>query len=500
MLWVWDELTYDAFHANYDRLYVVEHNWHHEGDVGTGTPTPFSLAKALKSEFPEVEYASRVDWESFPLMQVGEQRVYLGTQFVDPDFLAMFSFRMLSGSPANALSDPNSVVLTEKAAKILFGDADPLGRTVRYDDKTSPVDLRVTGILADPPGNSSLKFDCLLPYRLRLSIHPWLKDEENRWDNNMTQTYVQLHPRATAAGVNPKLLRFLAAKNPELKNEGLFLHPLAKFRLYDKFENGRAVGGPIDYVRIFSWIAAFILLIACINFTNLATARSEKRAKEVGIRKVVGPSRQSLIFQFLGESNLLALLALVLAAALVSLLLPWFNQLTAKTLAFPLGNVRYWLTGLGIALFAGVLAGLYPAFYLSSFRPVRVLKSTLQAGKKASLPRKILVNLQFTFSIILIIGVIVINQQLQHSRNRPVGYDRNNLLMLDMTAELRKHYEVFRQDLLNSGVVTAAAYTSSRSPRSGTGSTTWAGRANVPARRSWSCRLPLTTTSCQPSA
>jgi hypothetical protein len=212
---------------------------------------------------------------------------------------------------------------------------------------------------------------------------------------------------------------------------------------------------------MFSWIAAFILLIACINFTNLATARSEKRAKEVGIRKVVGSSRRRLMFQFLGESTLMALLALVLAAGLVGLLLPLFNQLTGKTLAFPLANGTYWLLGVGVALLAGMLAGLYPAFYLSSFQPVRVLKSTLQAGKRASLPRKILVTLQFTFSIILIIGVIVVNKQLQHSRNRPVGYDRNNLLMLDMTAELRQHYEVFRQDLLNAGVATAASYTSS---------------------------------------
>ncbi len=461
MLWVWDELTYDAFHANYDRLYVVEHNWHHEGDVSTGTPTPFSLAEALKNEFPEVQYVSRVDWEQSPLMQAGDKRVYLRTRFVDPDFLQMFSFRLRQGSPKTALQSPNSVLLTEKAAKILFGDADPVGRTVRYDDKASRADLRVTGIIADLPGNSSLQFDCLLPYSFRLSINPWLKDEENRWDNSMTETYVQLHPQATASAVNPKLLRFLAGKNPELKNEGLFLHPLSQLRLYNKFENGRAVGGMIDYVRMFSWIAAFILLIACINFTNLATARSEKRAKEVGIRKVVGSSRPSLVLQFLGESNLMALLALVLGAALVSLLLPLFNQLTDKTLAFPLNKGTYWLLGLGVALGSGVLAGLYPAFYLSSFRPIRVLKSTLQAGRKASLPRKILVTLQFTFSIILIIGVIVVNKQLQHSRNRPVGYDRNHLLMLDMTAELRKHYEVFRQDLLSAGVATAATYTSS---------------------------------------
>jgi ABC-type antimicrobial peptide transport system permease subunit len=461
MLWAWDELGFDAFHQNSDRLYVVEHNWLYEGNIGTGTPTPFSLAGGLKSEFPEIEHACRVDWERYPLMMAGEKKVYLNSRFVDAPFLEMFSFRLQQGSPKTALQDPNSVVLTEKAAKILFGDADPMGRLVRFDDKSSRVDVRVTGVVADLPGNSSLQFDCLLPYSLNISMNPWLKDQESNWGNSMTQTFVQLHPHATAAGVNPKLLRFLATKNPELKEEGLFLHPMAKLRLYDKFENGQAVGGLIDYVRMFSWIAAFILLIACINFTNLATARSEKRAKEVGIRKVVGSSRQSLVFQFLGESNLLALLALVLAAALVSLLLPWFNVLTGKALAIPLGNVTYWLVGLGIAVFAGLLAGLYPAFYLSSFRPVRVLKSTLQVGKKASLPRKILVNLQFTFSIILIIGVIVINKQLQHSRNRPVGYDRNNLLMLDMTAELRKNYEVFRQDLLDAGVATAVTYTSS---------------------------------------
>ncbi len=456
LLWVRDEITYDAFHENYRQLYQIGRNRPNEdGTIGTRFNSPYPLAGGLKQHFPEIKYACRVDDGGAKLLAVGEKKLYQQMSYVDEVFLEMFSFRLLQGSAQTVLDDPQSVVLTQKTAKALFGDDNPLGKTVRFDNK---VDLKVTGVIANVPGNSSFQFDYIVPTRLRPMLDDFFKTLDNEWTNNVLQTYVQLEDKASEAQLNAKIKGFLSTQMEET-DKTLFLYPMTQWRLYNTFEDGKPVSGLIEYVRMFSWIAGFIVLIACINFMNLATARSAKRAKEVGVRKVVGSTRQQLIQQFLGESTLLALLAFGLALLLIELTLPWFNQLTDKQLDLPLTHPLYWMGGLGITLLAGILAGLYPAVYLSSFQPVRVLKGTVQTGKNISLPRKALVSLQFTFSIVLIISVIVINQQLQYARSRAVGYDRNNLIMTNFNDELKKNQEVLRHELLQSGYVSSVCGT-----------------------------------------
>jgi ABC-type antimicrobial peptide transport system permease subunit len=457
ILWVWDELRYDAFHENASAIYQIGRNRPDDsGLIGTRMNTPFPLAGSLQRDFPEIKYACRVNLPDANLLTVGEKNIYQRPVFADSVFLEMFSFPVLQGSAQKALDEERSIVLTANTAKILFGNESALGKTVRFNNA---LDLNVTAIVANVPANSTFQFDVILPYKANLLLSDWYKTLDNDWGNYMVQTFVQLKNPASETQLNPKIKRFLSTKTKDSYYQTLFLHPMTQWRLYDKFENGQATGGLIEYVRLFSWIAGFILLIACINFMNLATARSEKRAKEVGIRKVVGSSRTSLIVQFLGESNVLALLALGMAVLLVNLLLPWFNQITNKQIAFPINHPLAWLIALGTAVLAGMLAGVYPAFYLSSFQPVRVLKGTFLSGKRASLPRKVLVSLQFAFSILLIISVIVINKQVQYSKNRSVGYEQNNLVMADFNDELKTNYEALRQELISSGFVSSVCGT-----------------------------------------
>ncbi|WP_247233091.1 ABC transporter permease [Telluribacter sp. SYSU D00476] len=454
-LWAYDELTYDQFHENIGSIYQVNRNSERDGQIFVSQNTPYPLANGLRQNFPDVKYACRVDQDDARLLAAGEKKVYRKAVFADPDFLNIFTFTLTEGAANSALSDPRSVVLSQQTAEALFGEENAVGRIIRFNNE---VDVKVTGVLAGIPTNSTFQFDCLFPYSLKAVMDPWFLKLDDVWDNNVVRTYIQLQPNVTAAKAEAKIVNFLTTRDETVK-QTLMLHAMPDWHLRNTFENGKIAGGLIDYIRIFLWIAGFVLLIACINFMNLATARSEKRAKEVGIRKTIGSSRTRLILHFLGESNLLAFMAFALAVLLIHVLLPWFNGLTDKSIQVPFANPVYWLIGLGIALATGMAAGLYPAFYLSSFQPVRVLKGTVRLGKNAGIPRKLLVGLQFTISILLIISVVVISKQLDYTKDRSVGYDRNNLIMADFTEELKQNEEVLRNELLNSGYVHAVSAT-----------------------------------------
>ncbi|HTE23571.1 ABC transporter permease [Flavitalea sp.] len=335
---------------------------------------------------------------------MGDKKIMKWGNIVDTGFLEIFSFPMLRGNPSTALNDRHSVVLTESAAKSLFGNDDAMGKIIKIENADNFV---VTGILKDLPNNTRFQFECLLPW----SYIKYREGEDFGWNDNSTSTYVMLKQNASHASVAPKIKGLKQKYSTEAKTMKweLFLYPLKQWRLYSSFTNGvEDNGGRSTFVKLFGIIAGFIVLIACINFMNLSTARSEKRAKEVGIRKVVGAQKISLISQFFGESIMIAFMAAIIAILIVQVSLPSYNQLTGKNLFINFENIYTWIVFVGFILFTGLLAGSYPAFFLSSFQPVKVLKGTYKKANALVTPRKILVVLQFTFAIILIICTIVV--------------------------------------------------------------------------------------------
>ena len=441
LLWIQNEVSYDQFHANKNRIYEAWNKATFSGKLQCWNTTPKILARTLEHDLPEVERAVRVNWPSNYLFSVGEKRVNIQGNIVDTGFLQMFSFPLLRGNPITALNDMHSIVLTEKLAKELYGNEDAMGKIIKLDNKDN---FTVTGILKDLPNNTRFDFAYLLPW----SYLRHNGDDDSSWGNNSTRTYVMLKPNATLASVAPKVKTLKTKYSTEDLKWEMFLYPMSRWRLYSSFTNGvEDGGGQIEFVRLFGIIAAFILLIACINFMNLSTARSEKRAKEVGIRKVVGAQKIYLISQFIGESILIALIAGMLAIGIVQLSLHGFNQLTGKKLFIDYGNGYFWITAIGFVIFTGILAGSYPAFFLSSFQPVKVLKGTFKAGRLASIPRKVLVVVQFSVSVMLIIGTIVVYRQIQYAKDRPVNYSREGLLQIFMnTPDLQGHYDAIRAD------------------------------------------------------
>jgi len=467
LLWIQNEVTYDGFHEKKDRIYEAWNRAAFSGAMHCWNTTPKPLAAAMHRDFPEVEHAARVNWPSRLLFTVGEKRLMEQGNIVDSVFLQIFSFPLLQGNPATALNDGHSILLTQTFARALFGNADAMGKVIRIDDKEN---FTVTGILKDLPNNTRFTFKYLLPwaYYRRQETD---KTEETNWGSNSTRTYVLLKPNATLASMAPKMKVIKTRYDSTEKHWEMFLYPISRWRLYSNFKGTVEDGGLIEFVRLFGIVAAFILLIACINFMNLSTARSERRAKEVGIRKVVGAPRVTLIGQFIGESVLLSFLAAILAIGIVLVSLPAFNELTKKQLYIPFGSIWFWLSGIGFILFTGLLAGSYPAFFLSSFQPVKVLKGTFKAANALITPRKVLVVLQFTFAIILIICTIIVKQQIDYARNRDTGYDRGSLVYHFMTGDIEKKYDLIKQDLLSSGAAVAVCKTSS--PLTDNYSDTW---------------------------
>ncbi|MGI8952356.1 MAG: ABC transporter permease [Chitinophagaceae bacterium] len=453
LLWIQNEVSYDRFHANEDRLYQAWNRGQFDNKLQCWNVTPKILGPTLKQNYPEVEKETRVNWNSDLLFSIGDKRLTVSGTMVNPDFLTMFSFPLLKGNQNTALNNIYSIILTEKLAKKLLGNEDAMGKVIKIDNKDN---FTVTGIMKDLPNNTQFDFEYLLPWQY-MSVRGW---DDSSWDNNSTKNYILLKKNTSITAFNSKIKNIAIDHLNGKEQIEIFVYPLSKLHLYSKFENGVVVGGEIDMVRLFAIIAAFILLIACINFMNLSTARSEKRAREVGIRKVVGAQKSTLVSQFLGESILLAFIAGIFALIIVQLSLPAFNTLVNKELFVPYNNIYFWLYAIAFILFTGILAGSYPAFYLSSYKPVTVLKGTFKAVNALITPRKVLVVLQFTFAITLIICTIIVQQQIKYAQQRELGYNRNNLIYHWLTGDIEKNYTLIKNELLTSGVATEVSKTS----------------------------------------
>ncbi len=448
LLWVHDEITFNQFFPKYDHLYQVRLNATVDKGVVTGQSVPYPLMEALLAADSRIKRTARTNWGEGALLGVGEKKLNKVGLWVTPSFLDMFEIPMQQGT-ARALDDPRSIVLTASLAKALFGDEDPLNKMVQVDNN---LEMKVTGVTAEMPTNTAFSdYTFFIAYGHYELTQSWVRNVKERWDNNVSQVYVELNPGTPVAEVDDAIRKLITQNNKAIDNVELFLQPMSHWRLYTNFTNGKESGGMILYVRLFTGIAIFILVIACINFMNLATARSERRAREVGIRKSIGSRRKDLIFQFLGESLLLAVLALVIAVGLVELSLPLYNQLVNKKLVIDYSSPDFWAPSLGLTLIAGLFAGSYPAFYLSSFNPVQVLKGRFMASRGSAAPRKVLVTLQFVFSILLMIGAVVVYSQIQFMRQRETGYDRNNLLLIWTTSDIEKNYKPLKTELLASG-------------------------------------------------
>lgn len=458
-LWVAHEYSYDTYLPDSGQLYRVQRNYNSNGDTLTFTSTSFKLADVLRTQ-PEIEYVAEGDYWSPHGLMVGEKKLYQTGSIVASDFLKMFQYPMIKGNLSTALKDPYSIVLTASVARSLFGDKDPMGQTVRLDNAN---DLKVTGILKDLPSNSNFAFKYLLPMDFAEATNAHYRNarKANSYDWNNFNIYVKLRPGVTLAQVAPKIrnIEHTETNSNNAMNSFVLLQPLRNWHLYGNYINGKEHEGFLVYVRLFSIVGLLVLIIACINFINLTTARSEKRAREVGVRKAIGSSRKELIGQFLLESLLLSLIAFGVSLLLVRIALPAFNALTGADMTIPSGGL-FWLLLLGCVIVTAVAAGSRPAFYLSSFHPVKVLKGTIKAGRSASVSRKILVVLQFSCSVALIISTIVVYQQIQYVRQRPLGYNIDRILSTDLNNDLRQHYAALREDLLREGLITSIASTS----------------------------------------
>jgi len=448
-LWIYSQYAYDRFLPGYDQLYQVKLNFYHSGEIQTQSGSAVPLVEEFRKNYPEVKYASETDWGGQHSLVTGDKKLDPFGYTVGTDFLKMFPYPMVKGNINSAFSDPNSIILTESIAKALFGNEDPINKTIRIDNKNNVI---VTGVLKDLPGNSTLQFNYLLPYTYVEQTYPQTKKERADWRNYSYPEYVELQPGTNADAFESKIRDLLAKYDKTTKIE-VILQPAKNWRLLAQFKNGKAADGFIQYVWMFGIIGVLVLVIACINFVNLSTARAEKRAREVGVRKSIGSSRKDLIIQFLSESLLLTFVAFAVSLLIVQLVLPSFNNITYGNIKVPYTSLTFWCVMMGYVLFTGLLAGSRPAFYLSSFKPVKVLKGTIQLGKRAALPRKIMVVVQFTCSIALIISTLIIYQQIEYAKDRPKGYNPDNLMMINSSDDLNKNYDVLKHDLLQSGQV-----------------------------------------------
>ena len=454
-LWISDELSANRQFKNYESVYQVMMHQTFDGKRGTQTALPYPLGEELKAKFPDMKGVAMSDWGQNHSLVYGDKKISKYGHYIGEDAVSMFSLNILSGDK-NPLHDPRSIVLTEETAKALFANENPLNKIVRVDNT---VDLKVTAVVSKLPKNASLSFDYLIPFQLQEAIYTYIKQyHKTNWGNNSWQIFVQLNDRATEKSVDAKIKNVVIAhftdenRLKSIKPE-VIVQPMSKWRLYNDFENGVNTGGFIKYVRMFGILGAVVLLIACINFMNLSTARSEKRAKEVGVRKAVGSNRNQLIRQFLSESLLISVLAFLFALAITAIALPYFNQLTEKEMSLQLSSPLFWITMIVFTLLTGLLAGSYPAFYLSSFNPVNTLKGNLNIGRSDALPRKILVVIQFASSVILMIGTTIIYQEIQHGKNRPIGFDNRGLISVDWSDDIGKNWAALRADLLSTGAV-----------------------------------------------
>jgi putative ABC transport system permease protein len=476
-LWVFDELSYDRSIPDHDHIAAVMQNQEISGAVQTWFGQAKQLAPALRKDFGgRFKHVVTVFGPSPQPLSVGDTRLKASGAYVDPEITDMLSLDMIRGD-RKALREQSSIILSASVAKNLFGTGDPMGKIVKVSNNELHT---VTGVYTDLPGNSSFAdYGFIIPFAYK--EHTDSEIARLNWGNSWFNTYIQLNDKEdmSAASLAIKGVKFRYAGGERQSKPALFLHPLDDWHLYSDFSNGVSVGGAIRYVRLFSIIGAFVLLLACINFMNLSTARSEKRAKEVGIRKTMGSLRGQLISQFFSESLLIVLLSYIFAIGIVVLLLPFFSEVAGKKMAIPFANPWFWLAGLCFVFMTGILAGSYPALYLSSFRPVKVLKGKFRVGKLALIPRRALVVLQFTVSVILIIGTIAVFRQIQYVKDRPVGYSRDGLVMIPVQSnDVDTHYDAIRTELQQTGLVndmagSAASLTNIFATNSGF---TWTGK------------------------
>jgi len=455
-LWVEDELTFNHNFAKRDYLYHVMQNEKNDAGISTNGSTPGPLAAALKADIPGIVNSGRLSWAMDELAVVDDKSIKENGMYADPSVLSMYALPFIYGNASAALNNPNDVVISESMSKKFFGNGNPVGKTIKMNAKGAySVDglYKVTGVFKDLPANCYYHFQWLSPYTTWEDANDWLKP----WNNNLTETIVELSPTANPASINKKLKNYLSTKADGNTNQ-CFLFNMNDWHLRGNFVNGVQDGGNIKYVKLFSTIAFIILLIACINFMNLATARSEQRAKEVGVLKVMGAGKKGLIGKFNSESLLMSFISVLLAVGLLYLLMPYYNELVEKQLSVNLFNPVHFGCLLGIGLLAGLIAGSYPAFYLSSFNPVKVLKGIkVKTSVGTMFIRKGLVITQFTASVILIISTIIVYKQVQHIKNRDLGYNKNNLIYMDLQGNMKDHFNEIKHSLIATGYVENAA-------------------------------------------
>ena len=456
-LWIGDELTFDHVNVKQDRLYSVQVNAAYGGNSFTMGSTPRLMASSMKKEIPGVTNAARIsDEDQNYLFNIGDKALYVAGRYTDPALFSMFTFSFVQGSAANPFPQLYSIVITEKTARKFFGDEpNVIGKTIRINNEKN---YTVTGVVKDLPENSTLQFEWLAPYEAQMQQEFEKSGQKDiGWNSYGPFTYVELAPNANLASINKKLFNYFHQKDATQKNTA-FLFPMRDWHLYNEFANGKETGGgAIKQVRLLNLIAWIVLFIACINFMNLATARSEKRAKEIGVRKVLGSGRKRLVFQFIGEALMMSAIATALAMVIIVIALPAFNALTQKQLSLGITNPLHILALMAIAIICGMLAGSYPSLYLSSFDPVKSLKGLKIKTGSATMIRKGLVVLQFTVSVVFIIGTIVVYLQIQHVKNRNLGFNKDNLVEIDMQHPFAENFPVIKQQLLNTGIVANAA-------------------------------------------
>ena len=460
-LWVQDERSMDNFHANGSRLYTVFERVYLDGKINAGYNTPGPLGPELKRMIPEIEYASGSAIPDKLTFEAAGKIIKEEGGFADSDYFKMFSYPLLEGSALTALNSPVSLAISDKMAKQFFGSAAAaFGKTIRCNNNK---DLSVTAVFADCPHNASQKFDFLINWRVLEEYNASIKN----WNVNGPNTHLLLKPGADPIALRMKIKKFLDGYNKEQTASyriELDMQPFGDGYLYSNFKNGRLEGGRIEYIRIFSLVAVFILLIACINFMNLTTALSARRGKEIGVRKVAGALRSSLVRQFLGEALFITSLSVLLSLIGASLLLPLFNQWTGKQIGLPLTDSYFWLGLATLTLVTGLIAGSYPALLLSSFKPIRVLKGSLLFSQSAGRLRKGLVVFQFVLSIVLIVGTLIISRQVSYVQQINLGYDRQNLLYIPLEGELANKFELFSQLALHTPGVQSLSRISTQSP------------------------------------
>lgn len=478
-------LLYVAYEWNYDRGYKKKENVYqvmvnfsdqNKQVTATAEQAPNVLAKTLKQELPEIAHIARLVWPVKRLLANGENTFKVDGRYADPEILNIFDYQFISGSPSKAFNEPNSIILTESTAKRLFGSTDVLNKVLKYENQVA---VRVTGVIKDHLANTTYKFDCLTPWSLYEKLDSWAG--KANWGNYAFYTLLTLKKGANVDQFNAKIGNFIDLHAPnDTTDPTVFIYPLLKLHLYGKFINGLPSGGKIEQVRFLMALALGILIIACINFMNLATARSQKRAKEVGIKKTIGASRKSLIIQFLMESLLLTVVSVVIAVILVELSLPKFNHLLKMQLELNYGNSLTWLMAISLILLTGILAGSYPAFYLSSFDPIQTMKKSVNPKKGFSLSfRQVLVVVQFSFAIVLIVGALTVYQQLQYIKDKPLGYEVNALLEMPHEGNLYPRFDLLKERLLASGAITSICQSSGSisTPNSNASGMEWKGMA-----------------------